>query len=308
MNITIVGLGLVGTSIGLALRAATQEIPVTGHDPDPLRVSRAKKLGAIQKSHWNLPAACEDADLVLLALPLPELEKTLAALGGALRENTVVLDTAPLKRPVMAWAAQHLPASTQFIGGHPVLQGLPGAAEPSADLLQGARFYLVAPAGASARAVALAANLAAAVGAEARFTDAIEHDGLMAATRQLPLLITLALLETLQDQPGWEDRLASLGGELASLAASLGQPEAAMEISANADHVAPWLDALAARLTSLRGAIHAGTTADLSERLARAAERYEAGLRAQSEQPDERGEVRTEGWRSFLLGGLGRRG
>lgn len=308
MNITIVGLDLVGASIALALRAATKEIPITGHDPDPARVSRAKKLGAIQKSHWNLPAACEDADLVLLALPLPELEKTLAALGDGLREGTVVLDTAPLKRPVMDWAAEHLPAAVQFIGGHPVLQGLPGAAEPSADLLQGARFYLVAPAGASARAVDLAANLAVAVGAEALFTDAVEHDGLMAATQQLPLLITLALMETLQNQPGWEDRLASLGGELSSLATSLGQPEVGMEIGANVDHLLPWLDALMARLAALSDSLHTGGASDLAERLAQATARYTSGLQAQRDQTGERTETRPDGWRSFLLGGLGRRG
>ncbi|MHB0856629.1 MAG: prephenate dehydrogenase [Anaerolineae bacterium] len=307
MKVTIVGLGLVGTSIGLALRVASNEILVTGHDPEAPRVSRAKKLGAIHKSHWNLPTACEEAELVLLDLPLPEIEKTMVALRDELRDGAVLLDTAPLKRPVMAWATEHLPDSVHFIGGHPVLQGLASDTEPSADLLQGARFYLTAPPGAAPRAVDLAANLVAAAGAEVRFIDATEHDGLMAATQQLPLLMTLALLETMQDKPGWEDRLAAMGGELASLAVSLDRSGAAAEIDANADHLAYWLEAYLSRLATLRDVLGAGTAGVLRDRLAQAFTAYETGRLAQHSPNDQGSEGGGEGWRSLLLGGFGRR-
>ena len=70
MNLTLVGLGMVGASVGLALKAATSEIPIMGHDPEPRLVQRAKKLGAIDKSHWNLLAACEQADIILLDLSI----------------------------------------------------------------------------------------------------------------------------------------------------------------------------------------------------------------------------------------------
>ncbi|MCD6520819.1 MAG: prephenate dehydrogenase/arogenate dehydrogenase family protein, partial [Anaerolineae bacterium] len=64
MRLAIVGLGLVGTSVGLALKSLTQEIEIIGHDPEPSRLKRAKELGAIDKSHWNLPRSCEGADII----------------------------------------------------------------------------------------------------------------------------------------------------------------------------------------------------------------------------------------------------
>ncbi|MBC7316650.1 MAG: prephenate dehydrogenase/arogenate dehydrogenase family protein, partial [Chloroflexi bacterium] len=56
MNITIVGLGTVGVSLGLALKAIAPDVTITGHDPDPERAKRAQDLGAVDKRHWNLPA------------------------------------------------------------------------------------------------------------------------------------------------------------------------------------------------------------------------------------------------------------
>ncbi|NLG29444.1 MAG: NAD(P)-binding domain-containing protein, partial [Chloroflexi bacterium] len=68
MQITIVGLGLVGTSLALALKAASPETIITGHDPNGDNLKRAKDLKAIDKTHWNLISACDKAEVVLLDL------------------------------------------------------------------------------------------------------------------------------------------------------------------------------------------------------------------------------------------------
>ncbi|MGQ9715149.1 MAG: prephenate dehydrogenase/arogenate dehydrogenase family protein, partial [Anaerolineae bacterium] len=68
-KITIVGLGLVGSSLGLALRAQGGEYEVVGHDREPAVASQARKMGAVDATEWNLIAACEGADLICLALP-----------------------------------------------------------------------------------------------------------------------------------------------------------------------------------------------------------------------------------------------
>jgi len=86
-RITIIGLGCVGSSIGLALRKQEPSLEVLGHDIDPAVARRAAQMGAVSKTHWNLPAACERAAMVILALPLPAVRETLEVLGPHLEET-----------------------------------------------------------------------------------------------------------------------------------------------------------------------------------------------------------------------------
>ena len=95
-NITIVGLGLIGTSMGLALRQAGVASAVIGHDKDLAVANQARKREAVDKVDWNLISACEKADLVILAVPLDAIEPTLKAIGPYLRPGCVVIDTANL--------------------------------------------------------------------------------------------------------------------------------------------------------------------------------------------------------------------
>ena len=75
--ISIIGLGLTGTSVGLGLQRTPGEFEIVGHDKDPDATGAAKKLGAINRGEWNLHRAYENADLVVLAVPLSELDELL---------------------------------------------------------------------------------------------------------------------------------------------------------------------------------------------------------------------------------------
>jgi prephenate dehydrogenase len=310
MDITVVGLGVVGTSLGMALKAAASEITIMGHDPDAQRVARAKKAGAIDKSHWNLISACDGADLVLLDVGLDAMETTLRALSGNLREGTLVIDLAPVKRQVLAWAASILPDSVQFIGGHVVSPRLGGQVEPAADLTRGALFYLVAPERAEPWALEAASNLAEAAGAKPMYIDAAEHDGLVAAMGELPFLGALALMETIRQGAGWQERAQSVGGEYAALAAILANtPSGAAELlAANADNLLYWLDAYTGKLAELRRAIaqqdHEALKGLFAESQESCTEWLATGGRPQPEMP-----VVDAGstFRAMFLGGLGRK-
>jgi len=311
MNVTIVGLGMVGTSLGLALKAASSGIAVMGHDPEGQRVSRAKKLGAIDKSHWNLISACESADLILLDLGLETIEGALRALRDNLRERAVIIDLAPVKRPVMAWAESILPERAQFVGGHVVCsRQIPGQTEPSAELVRGATFYLVAPERAAPWALEMASNLALAVGAKPLYIDAAEHDGLVAATFGLPLLDALALVETIKGGAGWQERAQSIGGEFAAFANMLiNMPEAAAELMvANADNLLHWVDAYGAKVAELRQAI---STKDQQTLRAMFAEAQKTCVEWLTKGGAPRSELPMEdvgsGFRTMFLGGLGRK-
>ena len=95
-RITIIGLGLIGGSIGLALRASEAASAVIGHDIEPNASKKAKKLGAVDKSDWNLISACEESDLIILAIPLSGIEDTLTAIGPYLRPGCVIRPRRPI--------------------------------------------------------------------------------------------------------------------------------------------------------------------------------------------------------------------
>ncbi len=121
LQISIIGLGLIGASAGLALRRHADKVTVVGHDRDTGVAGRAKSAGAVERTEWNLINAASQADRILLALPANEIRETLKVIAGDLRAGCLILDTADVKAPVLQWAAELLPAEVGFVGGHPIV-------------------------------------------------------------------------------------------------------------------------------------------------------------------------------------------
>jgi len=222
IQITIIGLGQIGSSIGLALAGKKDLVWRMGHDKEPARVRNAEKLGAVDKTHFNLPASVRDADIVVLALPFNAIRETLEFIGQDLKEGTVVMDTAAVKGPVFEWARQYIPQGRYYVGLIPALNpaclheakaGIEGA---RADLFTKGVFGVVAPPGTPGEAVKLAADLSYLLGAEPMFTELGEADSLMASLHLLPQLVSTALIGMTIDQPGWLE-----GRKLASRAFAL---------------------------------------------------------------------------------------
>jgi len=306
MQITIIGLTMLGTSLALALKGAHEAISITGHDPDPDRAADAKHLGAIDRSAWNLPAACEKSGLIVLDLPLNELRRTLAAIGESAAPDTVIVDLAPVKRPVLEYVRASLPHPERFVGGH-LLRAprAPIAGEPSAEQVRGATFYLVASAGTSAEALDVASNLAVAAGAEPRYIDAAEHDGLTAATCQLPVMAAAGVVGALSTDAGGQERQGSSGSALAALRLALGDGVDPAALLGNGDNLLYWIDRYVVELQRLRRLVAEGDEEALAKALAGAVEaatRWGEGG-GDVEPPPGRG---AGGLRELFLGGLGR--
>ncbi|MGC8826195.1 MAG: prephenate dehydrogenase/arogenate dehydrogenase family protein, partial [Anaerolineae bacterium] len=219
-QITIIGLGLIGTSLGLALKRAGGNFDIVGHDREPEAAARARKRGAVDQTAWNLIAAVENADIILLAIPISAVEATLEAIASDLKEGCIILDTCTIKRPVLEWAERILPAHVSFIGGNPIpYQPLPaaaGAEGASETLFDKSLFCLCPSPRATAEAVQLAADMVSALGAQPYFLDAEEHDGLIAGVELLPLAMAGALMETAARSPGWRE-ITRLADEIEAL-------------------------------------------------------------------------------------------
>ena len=272
-RITIIGLGLVGGSIGLALRQAEAASVVVGHDRDRVVGNQAKKLGAVDKVHWNLISACEDADLVILAMPLNGIEDTLAVIGPHVRPGCVVMDTAVVKGAVMGWAAESLSEDSHFVGTNPILgvsaPGLNGVESARADLFQNGLFCIVPSPTAGPEAVKLISDLVGILDAKPLFLDAEEHDGLVAAVGQLPGLVSLALLETAVRQPAWRE-LRKVAGPVFEAGTRLAASNPADVYISNQENMLRWIDVLAASLESVRKLVAEGDEEELDQRFEQA--------------------------------------
>ncbi len=272
LHVAIVGLGIIGTSAGLALHKYAEKVTVVGHDPSPEISSKAKRAGAVDRTEWNLINAVAPADRVILALPVSEIRSTLDAIKGELRPGCVIVDTADVKEPVMAWAAELLPPEVHFVGGHPVVLSDSLETEGArANLFEGKLFCLTPGPNTDGTAVQLAADLAEAMGAKPFFLNAEEHDGLVAGVEQLPSLMAAALMSATSDSAGWQDmrKLAANQFFASTLMVARSGKEAVAAPLANRDNVIHWLDALVAELTSYRDQLAAGETDELVARIDR---------------------------------------
>ncbi len=315
-RITIVGLGLVGGSIGLALKKAKVEAEIVGHDRDSGTAGRAQKRGAVDKTDWNLIGAVSGAGLIILALPLDQIKPTLEALASYLEPGVVVTDTATTKAPVMQWA-QALPANVHFVGGNPI----PSPRRPvsghgidaaDADLLQGATYCLVSSPTADASAIQVLTNLVAILGAKAYFIDAAEHDGLIAGVEHLPTLLETALATVTMRNQGWRELGQVAGASFREATALL--PENAesgrAQLLSNRVDLLPWIDRMMQALRELRGMLEREDGEGLQkliETLNAERERWQSGRLEESGTPVDWQEARS-GLSRMLLGGLADRG
>lgn len=211
VRITIIGLGQIGASVGLALGSQAGVFERIGHDKDLGIARRAQKLGAVDQVAINLPASVQESDIVFLALPIDQVKDTLALIAQDLKENVVVMETGPAKEITAAWAGELLPEKRFYIGLTPVINpayllatdsGLDAA---RADLFQRGLMAIVSPPRTPSDAIKLAADLTRMLGADPMFADPLEMDGLMASTHVLPHLLSAAMVNATVDQPGWRE-------------------------------------------------------------------------------------------------------
>lgn len=259
-RISIVGLGLIGGSLGLALRRAQVEHELVGYDVDAQAARAAQRRGAVDRAVGDLGAAVDGARLVVLATPVLAVRELLAALGPLLAPGCVVTDTASTKTAVLRWAAELLP-DVAFVGGHPMAgKETSGVAAAEETLFDGAIYCVVPPPDAPPEAVATVADLARAVGAEPYFLSAEEHDSYAAAISHLPFLMATALVSTTSQATSWRDMaaLAASGFRDASRLAA-GDPVMYRDICAtNREAILHWLDRYVDALGGLRALVAEG--------------------------------------------------
>lgn len=255
-KITIIGMGLIGTSVGLAIKKLKhKDIMLVGTDLDRRNANKAKKMGALDKVEGRLDSAVKDAAIVVIATPVMAIQEVMRIIAPHLREGSLVTDTGSTKGVVLEWAETHLPEYVNFVAGHPMAgKELSGPEAADASLFSGRTYCLIPSLKATKPAVRLMIDLVTSIGAKPYFLSAKEHDSFAAAVSHLPLLLSVALIGCTSKSPSWSDiaQVASTGYKDLTRLAS-GDPTMHRDIClTNNDLLVHWLDTFIRELYEFR--------------------------------------------------------
>jgi prephenate dehydrogenase len=190
-RVAILGLGLMGGSLALALRGQVAEL--IGIDPDAQTLALARELLLADRLSASPAGLLEDADIIVLAAPVRVILSLIEALPDLHPGSPVVLDLGSTKKEIVQHMAG-LPPRFDPLGGHPMCgKERSSLAQAEAGLYRGAPFALVSLPRTSPRACSAAETLALVAGAQPLWLDALEHDRWVAATSHLPYLLSSAL-------------------------------------------------------------------------------------------------------------------
>jgi len=263
MRIAVLGVGLIGGSIGLAARRRL-DAEVVGWGRSPERLQRAVELGAIDRAADSLAEACEGADLVFCCAPVAALPGQAREALAAAGPETAVTDVGSTKGELVAAVGQ----DERFIGGHP-LAGAETAGVENAreDLFEGARWYLTPTESSSGILYDRLQRAVSALGARPQAIDPESHDRLMATVSHLPHVLANALAsEAAESLTQDSERLPDVGPSFRDATRVAGSNPAiwADIYAANREAVADSVDSVAERLRQAAELIRAGDTEALA--------------------------------------------
>ena len=198
-KIAIIGVGLIGASIALAARRVGLAASVTGCEIDSGKADEIEKLGLVDHVTTDAVAAVQDADLVVMAVPVGALGPLAAQIVPAMKPGTVLTDTGSTKRSVLRDVDPHISSDIHWIPSHP-LAGTEhsGPAAGFAELFDG-RYWLVLPREVPEEEVARFENFVTGMGSVSERMDADYHDKVLALTSHLPHLIAYTIVGTAVD-------------------------------------------------------------------------------------------------------------
>lgn len=210
-NLCVIGTGLIGGSLCLALKAAGAVTNVIGAGRSEATLQKAQQLGIIDAYDLDISNAVKDADIVFVSVPLGAMESVFAQIDAGLKraanKTAIITDAGSSKRQVQQIAEKvFTDDSNRFVAGHPIAgTENSGPAAAFAELYKNRRVILTPTADTDAAAVKRVIELWQTVGAEVENMDAEHHDKVLAATSHLPHMLAFGLVHCLENMDDIED-------------------------------------------------------------------------------------------------------
>lgn len=226
-KVALIGTGLIGGSIGIALREKRLVKVISGYDRNFTSGAEAVERGAIDYAAESPLEAVRDADLIILAVPVMSTLQLLQEIIPAISNGAMITDVGSTKGSIMAAVEQMLPPNIHFIGGHPMAgseeSGIMGA-DPA--LLENAIYVLTPGLKTPPKAVDRLAEMFEKAGAQPLMLDPLAHDRAVASVSHLPHIIAATLVQSVAGVSEHElVRTLAAGGFRDSTRIALGSPD-----------------------------------------------------------------------------------
>jgi prephenate dehydrogenase len=263
LKVAVLGVGLIGGSIGLAARRRLGA-EVVGFSRSAATLERAVELGALDRAAGSLAEACADADLVFCCGPVAALPGQAGAALAACGPDTVVTDVGSTKGELVA----ALGGDERFIGGHPLAGAeTAGVGNARAELFEGARWFLTPTEQASGLLYDRLQRTVSGLGARPQAVDPATHDRLMAAVSHMPHVLANSLVaEAAEELTRDSERLPEVGPSFRDATRVAGSnPEVWADIfTSNREAVADSVESVARRLSAAAALIRAGSREEIA--------------------------------------------
>jgi len=273
-RIVIDGVGLLGGSLGMALRRRRMAEEVIGLGRSRKRLERARQLGGVDSCTTDAAEAFRQADAVLICLPPRLIRARLAEVAAQVSPGAFVTDVGSVKEAIVGEAEERLPEDCLFIGSHPMAGSeRTGVEAARGDLFEGQACFLTPTAATRRAALTLAVRFWRSLGARVVITDPARHDRLVSAISHLPHLAAVALIQTLYSRgdstPFYQAVIGN--GFRDSTRVAAGDAETWEQIFIeNAPALTADLDTLLEVLSEWRDRLARGGSGEIAERLAEA--------------------------------------
>jgi prephenate dehydrogenase len=211
-TVTIVGVGLIGASLGLALKHAGAASKVLGVGRSKENLDQAQKMGAIDGA-VDLVEAAKQSDVIVLCVPVAQMRAAFEVLEPHLEPRTMITDAGSTKGDVILAAKEVLgKKACQFVPAHPIAGGAQhGASAAKADLFQGKQTIICPLQENSPEDIALITGFWESAGSEVKKIGVVQHDAIYAAVSHLPHLLSYALMASVVNSEDADQKLSHVG-------------------------------------------------------------------------------------------------
>jgi len=275
-QITVIGLGLLGGSISLAVLRSFPRVKVIGYSHRSTTRRRAKRLAVATEVVDDLKISVCNADVVILATPISTFEEIFAAIRDALPRGCIVTDVGSTKALAHRWAARRLPKTAHYVGSHPIAGSEQRGVEFARDdLFDQATCILTTTKRTNHRALQTLKRFWSELGCSVRIMTPAEHDRILASVSHLPHIVAAALINA---NLAGDLKFAGRGFMDSSRIASGPANIWADVLTTNKDNACKGIDRIVGELLKLKRAIRDGKREEIENLLEAARAKRKAAI------------------------------
>jgi prephenate dehydrogenase len=198
-KVTIIGVGLIGASIALALKGKGLCKSITGCGRKEVNLRKAKKRGIIDDYTLNISRSCKDSDLIILSTPVGVFKDIINLIKGSLKKGAVITDVGSVKGSLVYAIDSLMPEGVYYIGSHPIAgSDSSGIDDARADLFSNASCIITPTAKSNKKALKTVTSIWEKFGSRIELIDPFKHDEIFGAVSHFPHVIAYAVVNTIE--------------------------------------------------------------------------------------------------------------